>query len=111
MKNVKKRYMMRLIFIMLMGLSLHCSISAQPWPDNPWGSSSSGGSTDPGGFGTQDDPPEDGFPDPDLPLDSNVLILVGAVVCYGLKKVWDVKRNSKRKNNLASTASFEDFIQ
>jgi hypothetical protein len=106
--------MMRLIFILLISVSLHCSTFAQPWPNDPWGNgtSGSGAGTDPGGFGTQGgDPQEEGFPDPDLPLDSNVLILVGAVVCYGLKKVWDVKRNSKRKNNLASTAGFKDFIQ
>lgn len=106
--------MVRLILIMLLGISLHCSTFAQPWPNDPWGNGSSGGGagSGSGGFGTQDDPPDDGgFPDPDLPLDSNILILVGAVVCYGLKKIWDVKRNSKRKNSLASTVHFEDFTQ
>lgn len=102
--------MVRLILIACISLSLHNLNYAQPWPDDPWGNGTSGGGagSDPGGFGTED-PPEDGFPDPDLPIDSNILVLVAVVVGYGLKKIWDVKRNSKRKNNLASTVNFEDF--
>ena len=112
MKHVKKRYMARLIFITLIGLSLHNSANSQPWPNDPWSNGSGGAGQS--GFTTEDgtDPPPDdpGDPDPDLPIDSNILVLVAVVVCYGLKKTWDVKRNSKR-NNLASTANFEDFIQ
>ena len=109
MKKVERGYLLRFLLISFISVFLHTQSPAQPWPNDPFGSGSPG--NDPGDIGTED--PGDPNADPDLqvPIDSNVLILVVAVVGYGLKKMLDVKRNSGRKNNLASAARFEDFIK
>ncbi len=101
---------MRLFLISFISLSLHNHTFAQPWPNDPGGGGVGG---DPGDPGTEDDPGGgDGFPDPDLPIDSNILVLVAVVVSYGLKKIWDVRQNfKKQKNILQTTANYEDFIK
>lgn len=110
MKKLGYRYWLRLLLISIISLSLHHSSFAQTWPNDPPDGGGPGG--DPGDFGTEDDPGDGGgFPDPDLPIDSNILVLVAAVVGYGLKKWWDVK-HVKRKNGLqTTTANYEDFIK
>src|SRR5690242_19033504 len=114
MTVVRKRILLRTILFLFLSISLH----SQGWSQFDQGGGGLGDpigggiGTDPGEPGTEDDPPEDGFPDPDLPIDSNILVLVIAVVGYGLKKVWDVKQNLKRKNSLqATTVNYEDFVK
>ena len=101
-----KRILLRIVLFLFLSISLH---------SRGWSQFDQGGGigTDPGESGTEDDDPGDGggFPDPDLPIDSNILVLVIAVVGYGLKKVWDVKQNLKRKNGLQTTANYEDFVK
>jgi hypothetical protein len=107
MTVVWKRIWLRILLFLFLSISLH---------NRGWSQFDQGGGgigTDPGDLGTEDDPPDGdpGFPDPDLPIDSNILVLVVAVVGYGLKKVWDVKQSLKRKNSLQATANYEDFIK
>ena len=96
MKVLWKRTLLRTLLLLFLSISLH---------NNGWSQFDQGGGggigTDPGDPGVDDPPDGDpqGFPDPDLPIDSNILVLVIAVVGYGLKKWWDVK-HLKRKNNL-----------
>lgn len=69
---------------------------AQPWPDNL---SNNNNNDD-----NLDEPATDDFGDPggdpDLPIDSNILILVAGGVGYGLKKSFELKQTIKRKNQL-----------
>ena len=107
MTVVRKRILLRTILFLFLSISLH---------SNGWSQFDQGGGgigTDPGDPGVEDDPGDGGGdPDPDLPIDSNILVLVIAVVGYGLKKVWDVKQNLKRKNSLqATTVHYEDFVK
>ena len=108
MTVVWKRILLRTLLFLFLCVSLH----SKGWSQFDQGGGIGGGGTDPGDPGT-DDPPDGGGgdPDPDLPIDSNILVLVIAVVGYGLKKVWDVKQNLKRKNSLQATANYEDFIK
>lgn len=104
MTVVWKRILLRMLLFLFLSISLH----SKGWSQFDQGGGGGVGTGEPG----VDDPPEQGDPDPDLPIDSNILVLVAAVVGYGLKKWWDVKQNLKRKNNLqATTANYEDFIK
>jgi len=108
MTVVWKRILLRTILFLFLCISLH----NKGWSQFDQGGGGGGIGTDPGDPGIEDDPPEDGFPDPDLPIDSSILVLVIAVVGYGLKKVWDVKQDLKRKKSLqATTANYEDFVK
>lgn len=99
MTIVKKRYLLRMVLISILSIFLHGNGWAQPDPGDP----------------SPDDPgdPGDPGPDPDLPIDTNILVLVAAGVCYGLKKSWDVKQTFKRKKNSlqTKTANYEDYIK
>lgn len=108
MKIVRKRILLRLLLISFLSISLHNHVFSQFGGGGPFGGDPS--PDDPG------DPQGDGDPlaDPDLqvPVDTNVLVLVVGVVGYGLKKMWDVKRTLKRKTNSANTtANYENFIK
>ena len=106
MTVVWKRILLRALLFLSLSISLH----GKGWSqfDQVGGIGS-----DPGDVGTEDDPGDGGGdPDPDLPIDSNILVLVVTVVGYGLKKIWDVKQNLKRKNSLqATTINYEDFVK
>ncbi|HEY2728102.1 MAG TPA: hypothetical protein VGI61_13075 [Parafilimonas sp.] len=109
MKVLWKRILLRALLFLFLSISLH----SNGWSQFDQGGVGGGIGSDPGDVGTEDDPGDGGgFPDPDLPIDSNILVLVIAVVGYGLKKWWDVKQNLKGKNSLqTTTANYEDFIK
>ena len=92
---VKKRFLVRVVLISTLSIFLHGSGWAQPDDDDL--------TPDPGDPGG----------DPDLPIDTNILLLVGAGVGYGLKKSWEVKQRLKRKKDglQTTTANYEDFIK
>lgn len=95
MTIVRKRYLLRIILISILSISLHNHGWAQPDQED-----------------AAADDPGDPMGDPDLPIDSNILLLVAGVVGYGLKKAWDVKQNLKRKkDSLQTTANYGDFIK
>ncbi len=106
MKCVRKRMLLKVLLVSFLTLSLHQRGFSQFGGGGPFDNGPT--PDDPG-----DPPPDDGDPgeDPDLPIDSNILVLVVAVVGYGLKKMWDVKQNLKRKNLLNTTARYEDFTK
>lgn len=109
MKKGGYRYWLRLALISFICLSLHHQGFTQSWPNDP--PDGGGPGEDPGGFGTEDDPGDGGFPDPDLPIDSNILALVAVVVGYGLKKWWDVKHPGRKNGLQTTTANYEDFVK
>ncbi len=110
MRIMRKRYLLKLLFIFFITLSIFSHASAQPWPNDPYGSNLSADPAE--DEGVEDDPGGGGHGDPDLPIDSNILILVIAVVGYGLKKAWDVKQNLKRKKKYLQTIlNYDDFIK
>ena len=87
----KGKLLLRIILLSFFIICLHGNINAQPAPDDQ----------NMDGSVTNDDPGDPGDPgnDPDLPIDSNVFILVAAGVGYGLKKRYDLKQAFKRKND------------
>ncbi len=97
---VRKRILLRVILIWVLSIAIHTHGWAQPAPD------------DQDQPGAADDPGDPGG-DPDLPIDTNILVLVAAGVGYGLKKAWDAKQTFKRKKDSlqTSTANFEEFIK
>jgi hypothetical protein len=110
MTVLRRKFLMRVLLVLL-SVSWHNYGWSQPWPDEPFG----GGTDENAGeadFGTSGDPGDPGDPgtDPDLPIDSNILVLVAAVVGYGLKKWWDVKHPGK-KHGLQTTANYQDYIK
>jgi hypothetical protein len=107
MKSVRNKYLFCLLLVSFISLSLN-NYSLAQWPNDP---AEGVGSGDPGDPSFEADDPGDPGNDPDLPIDSNILVLVAAVVGYGLKKWWDVK-HIKRKNGLqTTTANYEDYIK
>ena len=96
MSLVKKRYLLRIFTVSIMSIFLHTGAWAQPDPGDP----------------SPDDPGDPGG-DPDLPIDTNILVLVAAGVGYGLKKTYDFKQKLKRKNEStqAAVANYEDFVK
>ena len=110
MKKAGFRFWLRLFLIACISVSLHHQGFAQTWPNDPPDGGGPGG--DPGDFGTEDDPGDGGgFPDPDLPIDSKILVLVAVVVGYGVKKWWDVKQSVKRKGLQTTTVNYDDFVK
>lgn len=87
---VKRGFLLRMFLVLLISFSLNNHLWAQPSA----GGDDDNSNTD-GDFSTDDfgDP----GPDPDLPIDTNILVLVAAGVGYGLKKSYDLKQTLKRK--------------
>ncbi len=109
MAIVRKRILLRTLLFMFLSISLHNYGWSQLDQGDPWSNEPGDvGSNDPGEFAAGD--PGDPGEDPDLPIDTNILVLVAAVVGYGVKKWWDVKQNVKRKG-LQTTANYEDYVK
>lgn len=109
MKIVRMLHFKKIICLFLFGVLWHTHGFSQLSPGGPFGEGGpSAGSNDEAA-----DPGDPGDPgqDPDLPLDSNVFLLVAAGVGYGLKKGWDLKQKIKREKQLASAnaVNYEDF--
>ena len=88
--KMRSRFLWRVILIFFLSVSLHSQSWSQPGQDQDNDQSGIDGesTTDDGGPGGPGDP----VTDPDLPIDSNIFILVAAGVGYGLKKIYDSKR-------------------
>lgn len=99
MLTVRSRLLMRMCLILMVSIAVNNYSWAQPAPDDEDQIAA-------------DDPGDPGG-DPDLPIDTNILLLVAAGVGYGLKKAWDAKHTFKRKQNSlqVNTANFEDYIK
>ena len=91
-----------MVLVFFLSITLYNRGWSQPGPDQDNGPSvGNGGST------TNDDPVDPGDPgqDPDLPIDTNILVLVAAGVGYGLKKRYDIKQAFKRKKDSLNLSS------
>ena len=89
--KLRLRFLQRIIFIFFLTTSLHFQGSSQPGQDQDQSSPDDESTTN--GFG---DPGQD----PDLPIDSNIFILVAVGVGYGLKKIYDFKRKKALAQNV-----------
>ncbi len=83
--KLRLRFLMRIIFIFFLTTCIYSKGWSQPDQDQDDQDQSGDGDLATNGFG---DPGQD----PDLPIDSNIFILVAAGVGYGLKKVYDFKK-------------------
>ena len=92
--------MWRVALVFFLSTSLHNYVWSQPGQDQDDQSGANGSATDDLGDGPCGPDP---CQDPDLPIDTNILVLVAAGVGYGLKKTYDLRQTLKSKQVTITT--------